>query len=298
MHSSRIQIFRRFWLLWIITGLLSLLFQISELRPQTMEINFLSLVDRYLLSVKQDLEDKLFPDRYQPSKEIQILELRYPNRADFWLDEPARKKMAELLSSYKGIILLNIDSQQALKDHTIQKIFSNPSLVRNFRIQADLNADLEREKWIAARISQDSVAAIAKPITVIPQEESFYSPNFLYGMSMVAFDQSTHLIYDFPLLIPGGFYLLPSNVLTAWLEEQSPSLPGFQTTERFLLVIKNSPLAFRFAFTLKKYLLRRTLNPFQKMERIFWWFRSPTIFRLYATFEESEYRGPNSQAPL
>lgn len=178
------------------------------------------MLDRHYLAIKQDLEDEVFPSRYQPSNDILLLKLKLANRVEIWLEHDLRNQLRHLLLNYSGPILFNIDSHRAIRDSILKEIYLNPRLTRNIRLYFNPRGSIDLEKFVSQQIKQRSMPPLGQAFALLPEDPSFYSKAYAYGISALSFDGITSQIYDFPLAVRGALYLLPSNVLMTWAQNQ------------------------------------------------------------------------------
>lgn len=203
-------------------------------------VEFLS---RSWLSAKLSIQRNFFQSHFKPSKRIALLQLEYSNRADFWFDDVARKKLASALQDYEGPILTNLDPIRLLKDESLKTLFDKPNFIRPFRVEYREKLDQDLERIVAGPLEQDPSVELsaeenlkacaegkntsrcyADAFGVLPSNQDYFSEKSFWGSIVFrrvtkAGDASistlTNSISSLPLRVQAGRRDVPLGILGA-----------------------------------------------------------------------------------
>jgi len=207
---------RRFWLLWLIAAsFCSLLvgWQFLDQKYQAEKPGILFFLDRHWSGSKQKLQTYFF--KPPPSLEVQILELKYSNRYEFWFDTKTKKDLVSKLKSYPGIILANLDPLQMEKDEILRQLFRIKNFIRPYRISFEKIGDSVLEEFVTRDIQPSVRPPYGERAEILPKDKKYYSESFRYGHTAFSQDLHSNFVFEYPLTLPGIFLPLPSAPLAA-----------------------------------------------------------------------------------
>lgn len=208
---------RRFWGLWFITAsFCSLLvgWQFLDQKYQSQKPGFFFFLDRHLSGAKQKLRIYFFNP--QPSLDVQVLELKYSNRYEFWFDTKTKEALVNKLKSYPGVILANLDPLQIEKDETLRQLFEMKNFIRPYRIGFEQIGDPTLEEFVSRDIQASLRPPYGERAEILPKEKDYYSESFRYGHTAFSKDLHSNFVFEYPLTLPGIFLPLPSAPLAAF----------------------------------------------------------------------------------
>ncbi len=162
---------------------------------------FVEFLDRQWMVTKQEQQRRWLSEEFSPSDQIRILRLRYSNRYEFWMDSTTRKKLMEVLASFEGSVVLNLDPGMVLKDPWLAPMYTLPRVLRNFRnedLEGSFNDEaLQIEAFLGSFVEQKELAEVqpvdcplsrmkectSAPRIVAPQDSKYYKSQGVYGSS-------------------------------------------------------------------------------------------------------------------
>lgn len=229
MRSS----FLQYWWLWILAWLVSLSFSFLPINSSSFD-----LLNHYWIRFDQNLKNQLQPRNFDQS--IEILNLAYPNRYEFWFDSKTKRDLANFIQSFKGQVILNLDPHQILNDPVLQPILENKNVIRPIRFYYGEYGDPQIEEGLAQYFENQSRSPYGDRVSISPKTKSYYDPTFSFGMSILKREEESSIVTHFPMSMKASFYQIPSAVLSAYSNQQGCKQWAFKSMKE--IACKNQNL--------------------------------------------------------
>lgn len=211
--SAKSKQFKGLWGVVFVLSAVFVFWQDFDSNYENSKPGFIQLLERYWGTVKQELRSATGVGNFQASSQVQLIEPKFQNRSEFWLQDDFRQSTYEALKNFKGYLILNLDPEKLRSDAILKDLLQKEKTIRPVTFDFNSTGNVLLERYIGRHIDQPPLSLINRQIRVLPNERPYYSSAKYFGALMFTIDDSARaaqFISNYPLAVKASRFFLPS----------------------------------------------------------------------------------------